>query len=150
MEPFRLESRLPAAAMKTYSIIAPERTHFRPATCAEVECPNYLHGWQSAVDERTELGQFQADYIRKSSGRGFTEVKLDDGRTLFTFHAGQTCFAAGDHRLRLEREELYVIRGGDHRGNPRGVPAQLVPTAAAWTDDFGEHQEVLADRMKEG
>lgn len=141
--------RLPPAAMKTYSIIAPKSTHFRPATCAEVDCPAHLHGWTSTIDERTDLGQFQADYIRRTSGRGFTECKDDTGQAVFTFHPGQTCFAAGDHNIRLERPELYVVRGGDFRGNPRGDVARL-PGSAAWTDDFGEHQEVLADKMKEG
>lgn len=146
-----LEPLLPAHARMTYSIIAPKSTHFRPATCAEVDCPQYLHGWQSAIDEHTDMGKFQADYVRKSSGRGFTEAKREDGVTVFTFHAGQVCFAASEHQLRLqEKTELYVIRDGDHRGNPRGTEPRLMPTAQAWVDDFGEHQETLADRMKEG
>ena len=70
---FRIDPQLPTDAMKTYSIMAPKSTHFRKATCAEMDCPSYLHGWATIIDERTELGQEQAHYIRKLSGRKFTE-----------------------------------------------------------------------------
>lgn len=144
-----LEPSLPPGAMKTYSIIAPEPTHFRPATCAEINCPQYLHGWRTLIDERTDLGTFQADYIRKSSGRGYSEERDEQGRTVFTFEAGQVCFAAADHRARVDKPELYVIRGGDHRGNPSGEVRTLSgPTP--WVDDFGEHQETLAELTERG
>lgn len=69
----RLEAKLPAASMKTYQILSPTMSHFRPATCAEAGCRLHLEGWRSPIDERTQLGKAQAWYIRNQSGRRFTE-----------------------------------------------------------------------------
>lgn len=146
----RMEPKLPADAMKTYGILAPVSTHFRPATCAEIDCPNYLNGWTTTVDERTELGQKQAHYITKQSGRRFTVHHFASGLTEFTFEAGQKCFKAGDHQTRLERSEIFVVRDGDHRGNPRGTQTRKHASAADWQEDFAEHQQTLADRLNEG
>lgn len=148
-EPFRLPPMLPVTAVKTYSIAAPRATHWRAATCAEVECENHTHGWVSDIDESTEDGQKWAFLIRKRSGRSYTETRLDSGVTRFAFGPGQTCFQASEHKLPNGRPELYVVRGGDWRGNPRGEIQQGL-TPGQWTDDFGQHQEVLADRLKRG
>jgi len=144
----RIEPNMPVTAYKTYRILSPQQTHFRPATCAEAGCTAYLHGWQSTIDETTVLGQQQAHYIRKQSGRSFTEERLPNGLTQFTFEAGQRCFA-GDHQVRLDRPELYLVRGGDWRGNPTGEKRQHA-NAADWIEDFGEHQQRLADEMRKG
>lgn len=133
--------------MKTYGIVAPKATHFRPATCAEVDCPNYTGGWRTTVDESTELGQAQGHYIRNEAGRRYTEVR-EASMTTFTFEAGQTCFR--EHETRLDRPEIYVVRDGDFRGNPRGTAPRVHQDPQAWVDDFGEHQERLADRMGRG
>src|SRR2546426_5952298 len=101
------------AHVTTYQILAPVATHWRPATCAEVDCGPYLHGWVSRVDERTDLGQAQAHYIRRESGRAHREERDDAGLTVFTFGPGQRCFAADNHHLRLDRVEIYRRRGGD-------------------------------------
>lgn len=146
----RIEPKLPAGAMKTYGILAPASTHFRVATCAEIDCPPHLYGWTTTVDERTELGQSQAHYIRKQSGRRFTETRNALGLTEFTFEAGQKCFKAGDHQARLERPEIFVVRDGDHRGNPRGTATRKHASAADWQDDFAHHQQTLADKFQEG
>jgi hypothetical protein len=43
----------------------------------------------------------------------------------------------------LERPELYVVRGGDWRGNPRGeVRRHSGPDS--WVNDFAEHQDRIA------
>lgn len=140
-QPFRVDPSLPMHLMKTYQIASPLSTHTRVGTCAEADCPAHQHGWQTSVDESTDLGQKQAHYIRKESGRKFTERRTEVGLTAFAFEAGQTCFAT--HRVSLERPELYVVRGGDFRGNPRGeVFRHSGPDA--WVDDFGTHQDQLA------
>jgi hypothetical protein len=146
----RIEPAMPAEAYKTYSIVAPRSTHWVDATCAEVDCVHYLHGWQSVIDEATELGQRQAYYIRKQSGRAFREERRPDGLTAFTFEAGQPCFAAQRHQRRLDRPELYIVRDGDHRGNPRGTPQRQHVRAADWVEDFAEHQQQLADEHQKG
>lgn len=147
-EPFRIEPRMPAGMLKTYEISAPKSTHFRDATCAEVDCEYQREGWQSVIDESTELGRAQAHYIRNKSGRRFTEDRNHaPGVTVFRFEAGQTCF--NQHEKRLDRPELYIVRGGDHRGNPVGDHRQHA-SAGDWVDDFANHQDKLATELNKG
>jgi hypothetical protein len=42
-----------------------------------------------------------------------------------------------------------VVRGGDWRGNPTGYRRQHV-NGEDWRDDFGEHQQNVADRIERG
>lgn len=149
-EPFRVTPGLPAGHMKTYGIHSPQATHFRAATCAEVDCPQHLNGWSTAIDEATELGQEQAYYIRNGSGRRYTEDRNKmPGVTVFTFEAGQTCFGSARHQAPLGRPPLFVVRGGDWRGNPTGERRQHA-NAADWVDDFATHQDKLADQINKG
>lgn len=131
----------PAHAYKTYSITSPVSTHFRTGSCEEAGCLAHRHGWQTTVDEATELGQRQAHYIRSSSGRRFAQERTEAGLTAFTFEAGQRCFAT--HKVPLERPELYVVRGGDWRANPTGEH-RTHANAQDWVEDFGEHQDRIA------
>jgi hypothetical protein len=141
----RIEPNMPPNAYKTYRILSPQSTHYRPATCAEAECGAHLHGWQSTIDEATVLGQQQAHYIRAQSGRGFTEERLPSGLTCFTFEAGQDCF--GEHQVRLDRPELYYVANGDWRASE--APRQHT-RAQDWVEDFGEHQQRIADQIERG
>lgn len=128
----------PVQAYKTYQIVSPINTHFRPATCAEVECQAHTHGWKTVVDERTEMGSKQAYYIRKESGRKYREDKdLSQGLTLFVFEAGQRCFA--QHTVRLDREEVYFTRAGDWRGNPSPHSLYKHTRPEFWLEDFQEN-----------
>lgn len=138
----RIDPAGPAHAYKTYAISSPIATHTRPGTCEEAGCLAYWHGWQTSVDEATELGQRQAHYIRTMSGRRFTERRTEIGLTAFTFEAGQKCFA--EHRVSLDRPELYIVREGDWRGNPRGTDAYVHSGPDAWVNDFGDHQNKIA------
>lgn len=147
--PSRISPQLPAHAMQTYRLLRPTPTHWRAATCAEADCPQHQQGWRTEVDEGTELGQQQAHYIRAEAGRRFVEERHPVARiTAFIFEAGQRCFAS--HQIPLEREPLYVVQGGDWRGNPRGVKPRVHSSAEAWVDDFGTHQNTLADRLAQG
>lgn len=143
-----IEPNMPASAYKTYRIVSPIATHYRPATCAEVGCEPYQRGWVTTIDEGTELGQRQAHFIRANRG-GFTETRTEGGLTEFRFEAGQRCFASDSHRVSLDRPELYLVQGGDWRGNPTGYRRQHA-NAADWVDDFGEHQQRLADLRERG
>ncbi len=146
---FRLDPAMPVSAYKTYQVTAPLSTHFRRATCAEVDCPHYVHGWQTTIDERTELGQEQAHYIRNGARRQYTEDRNQaPGLTVFTFEAGQTCFAGDQHHVPLDRPALYVVRDGDWRGNPTGNIARRRPDE--WVDDFAAHQDKLATELEKG
>jgi len=139
---FRIHPQLPAAAFKTYAISSPISTHYRDGTCDEAGCLAQRHGWQTNVDETSDIGQRQAHYIRKLSGRRFTERRTEIGLTAFVFEAGQRCFAA--HKVSLERPEFYIVRDGDWRGNPRGTPTRVHSSADSWVDDFASHQDQLA------
>lgn len=143
----RIMPRLPAGAMKTYAISAPTATHWRPATCAEVGCEPYTGGWRTSVDEASELGRRQAHYIRKQSGRSFTEQR-EGALTIFTFEPGQACFASSGHKAPLGRPELFSVRGGDWRGATG--ERRVHKRAEDWVDDFATHQQSLADRLARG
>lgn len=144
----RIMPGLPAQAYKTYQIIAPPATHWRPATCEEAECGAYERGWRTLVDETSELGQRQAHYIRSLSGRRFVEARNAEGLTEFVFEAGQRCFA--QHQVPLEREPFYFVRGGDWRGNPSGVQPYQHARGEHWVEDFAEHQARLNDAIERG
>lgn len=144
----RVDPKLPVGAMQTFQVLAPKATHFRQATCAEIDCPHYLHGWRTTIDESTELGQQQAWYVRNQSGRRFTEDRDQaPGLTTFTFEAGQRCF--GQHQVRLDKPELFIVRDGDWRGNPSGRRRQHA-NADDWVDDFANHQDKLARELEKG
>lgn len=145
---FRLDPAGPAYAYKTYELDAPLSTHYRPASCAQVECPQQAGGWRTPVDESTELGQRQAHYIRRVSGRHFTEHRDEAGLTVFTFDPGQTCFA--QHQVPLEREPVFLVVDGDWRGNPYGTRPYRHRNAGDWIEDFGGHQQDIADRIERG
>ncbi len=138
---------MPAHAYKTYEISSPLTTHYRPATCAEVQCRPHVKGWCSPIDERTDLGRKHAHIIRTSK-RKFTERRDPSGVTVFEFEAGQRCFAK--HQLPVGRPELFVVRDGDHRGNPRGTDPRRHTRPEFWVEDFAEHQQKIADEIQKG
>lgn len=155
----------PVQAFKSYVLASPVDTHFRPATCQEVECAGYTKGWVSAFDGTDPEDVPKINWVRDFCDRQFTEhrgvrvpkldggtaVALDDAGplTVFVFPPGQMCFEAADHRMTLEREPLYVVRDGDWRGNPTGRVREHA-NGDDFVDDFGEHQDKLADQAARG
>lgn len=146
---FRLPPAMGPAAYKTYGWSRPIATHWRKGTCAEAGCRAYYNGWKTVVDESTDLGAGQANYIRHDKTRKCTEARTPEGLTEFSYPAGQRCFRASDHLVRLEREASFYVRGGDYRGNPLGTRTYVL-TATQWEDDFSEHQDRLAEIIKRG
>lgn len=145
----RIEPTLGAENMKTYAIEAPLTTHWRRGTCEETECRKHQNGWYMDIDLSTQLGQQQAAYIKHQSGRHFTHEKLNnEGMVRLTFPAGQTCFQ--EHKVRLDREERYIVKGGDFRGNPRGIPTRVHDKPEHWIEDFQENQEAIIDAKQKG
>lgn len=140
---FRMPPELPVGAYQTYSITSPTDATVK-AACEQVGCEAWLHGWESTIDESTELGQRQAAYIRQQSGRVFREQRTAAGLTVFRFDSRQRCFQ--EHRT---RPEVYAVRDGDWRGNPTGR-RRVHANAADWTEDFGEHQQRIADQHERG
>jgi hypothetical protein len=139
----RIDPAMPVGAYQTYSITAP-RDAAVVAACEQVACPAWLNGWDSVIDERTELGQQQAAYIRGQSRRTFREMKTDAGLTVFRFEAHQRCFE--EHRT---RPEIYLVRDGDHRGNPTGRTRQHT-RPADWVEDMTENQGRIVDLQQKG
>lgn len=135
--------RLAPQFFKTYEVSRPHATHFRKATCAEVDCPNLARGWRSVIDVSTTLGQEQATYIRSHSGRSFSTTEAGTMIT-FTFPAGQQCFS--QHSVPLDREPVFRKLDGDWRG----YGGARVLRAGDWLEDFGEHQERLAEQQARG
>lgn len=142
-QPFRIQPQLAVGDYQTYSIDAPHDRLVKVA-CEQVGCDAYRHGWESTIDESTDLGQRQARYIRGESRRTFRELRTAAGLTVFRFEPGQRCFA--DHQT---RPEIYLVRDGDWRGNPTGRTRRHV-NAADWQEDFGEHQQRIADQIERG
>ena len=132
----------PVGAYQTYTVTSPLDRWVRSA-CADVLCAAWQFGWRTIVDEATPVGREQAAYIRQRSRRTFTE-RPAGALTEFVFDSRQRCFA--EHRT---RPEIYVVRGGDWRGNPTRQ-RRTHQRAADWVEDFGEHQQQVADQVSRG
>jgi hypothetical protein len=157
---FRATPAMPVQAYKTYRVASPVGTHWREATCAEVDCERWRDGWDTIVDEGTGLGMQQAAYIRAECvsvlavvqpgdpRRRYSESRGEDGRTVFSFPPGQQCFAGEPHRVRLARPELYLVRGGDWRANTGLIRRHTGP--ADWVEDFAENQDRITTVINRG
>lgn len=132
---------------RTYAIVAPLATHFRPATCEEVGCRGWANGWVT----RLPVGHELIDLITSGrTGRRYQETTAPGAAEReFAFPAGQSCFRASQHRVPLERDPLFVVKDGDRRGNPRGTRPALL-RADQWVDEFATHQDALATARERG
>jgi len=142
----RPDPLMPAGAYKTYAVVQPLRTHWRPATCAEVDCPHYLNGWRTRVENLTP----DLLHAAKTSGRRYTVQQIAEGESYLVFQPGQPCFATARHRTQVGRPPLYVVRDGDWRGNPRGTKDRVHLTPDNWLEDFAGHQQKIADEIEKG
>jgi hypothetical protein len=82
----------------------PKDTHWREASCREVDCLQYIGGWETVLP----WGDWaNIEYIR-SLGMRFRE-ELDDQLIRFIFEPGQECFKgqAGGHRTPIERDPIF-------------------------------------------
>jgi len=141
----RLPPNLPTAAYQTFQISAPLETHWRSASCAEVDCPQYLNGWRVRLEGLSEEDRWAIH----RSGRKFERHEIAAGETWLMFEAGQSCFAASEHKLPLGRPELFVVRGGDWRGNPTKEFRQHT-SADSWVDEFATNQDKIAEVIERG
>lgn len=130
----RVTPAIPAAQMQTHAIIAPLESHWRKATCAEVECGAFLNGWSL---DTTGLPE-ELVHLAKNSGRRFTATTGTSGE-LLVFEAGQQCFKSGTHRTRVDREEIFLKLDGDWRGNPRGTDPVVFSSPDAFVDHLHTH-----------
>lgn len=130
----RVTPSLPVNKMVTHAIVAPLTTHWRKASCEEVGCLDFHNGWGLNTAGISD----NAVWLAKTSGRTFTVEYDDNGAEVLLFESGQPCFRASEHRIRIDREELFILRNGDWRGNPDGAGAwPLVFSGAdAWKDSL--------------
>lgn len=165
MEPNRFSRPAPPADYKTYRIAAPLDTHFEEVPCSVFECEAYREGFLIAIDEvnGSTSDRQRAKYIRDGAGgrrylaRPAPEVRrryahlpelagLSDNLTVFLFPPGQECFEP--HYRRIEREEIFLVHRGDHRGFIGDPRRHSRP--ADWVEDFAEHQDRLSRAIKRG
>jgi len=125
----------PAPETRDYHIRMPTDRWVKLA-CQDADCDDWRHGWETHVDEATPLGCEQAAYIRRLSGRTFTERRAG-GITVFVFEPFQRCFA--EHRTRPAR--LLVHEGGRTREHA---------SFADLAEDYTEHTGRLADQAQKG
>jgi len=148
MRPTPLNRITPQAgphAYKTYGIAAPLATHWRPATCEEVGCEQYRGGWQVRIEGLDP----QDIHLATHSGRKWSRVQVAEGETYLVFEPGQPCFRSAAHRVRLDRQERFLVTGGDWRGNPRQERREHA-SAANWQEDFAEHQDRIKTVIERG
>ena len=119
---------------------------FHVQECRAAECDGFLNGWMTRIDERFDLGQRQAEYIRHGSERNFSELD-EDGVTVFMFTPGQKCFK-GEHKVSDGRPPIMIQRGGDGRAN-LGVERQF-NTTDEFVDAFASNQQSLSDAIGKG
>lgn len=143
---FRIQPMMPAQNYKTYGFSRPLKTHWRSATCEDVDCTFYVNGWFSDIDESTADGQMQAMFIRHDKTRSFKESKVD-GRTRFTYLPGTICFYHTTHRLPADMPPKFYVYGGDWRGKRGSV---VYRNADNWQEDLAEHQDQLIEIIKRG
>lgn len=140
--------------LKNYVILAPRATHFRPATCAEVQCNRFVTGWETHLDESTEDGRQLAAYVRsRKHGNQYTEWRAEGSSiVVFRFPPFQPYVFGAEHRqhvVKLDRPEIFAVRDvttgfelKQHRGAENG--------ARDWADDFATNQDKVAAKFNEG
>lgn len=140
--------------MKNYVILAPPATHFRPSTCAEVQCDRFVNGWETHLDVATKDGLEAAEWIESGKhGNQYTKWRAE-GSTIvvFRFPPFQPRIFGiehREHRVKLDRPEWFGVRDVDtgwqlklHSGAENG--------ARDWTHDFATNQDLVAAKRREG
>lgn len=145
--PFRVAPKLPTGFYKTYRIAAPVSTHYRIATCAEIECKAYMEGW---TYKKSDLERENLLYIVTHAGKRFREMQLaDDPEMYLVFEPGQVCFQARTHRISLERPQFFFAGRGDFRSFSHRRATQF-DRGDQWAESFAHHQDIINRVVEEG
>lgn len=111
---------LPAHQMRSFELKQPLDTHFRTATCEEVNCTQQLNGFMIACDPNSDMGKQMIYAIENvpAAKRSYTKAVNATGFVEYTFPPGQRCFRP--HRTPIGHDPIPIVRDGDFRGNPTG------------------------------
>lgn len=117
---------------KVFQATWPKSSHWRAATCEEVECPHYVLGWVT----RVIIGSDNDMYIRADRKRKYKVAKEGEFHAYY-FEAGQQCFRAeaGAHYMRLERGPWLTINALNR--HPSRLERDAME-AERWQNDFNE------------
>ncbi len=144
----RVVPAAPSSLFRTFSASQPVATHWRRASCEEVQCPKLAGGWEITVPpDSQELATLAAacrgelDGVKRGYGQHFTQP---DGMLTYVFPPGQPCLGALAHRVPLDRPAVFRHRDGDWRGGSGRVVVHS--SAESWRDELGENQLRLRDQ----
>ena len=112
-----------------YQITWPKDTHFRKATCEEVECPHFIKGWIT----RVVIGSPQDQYIKQDKTRNQVGVKTSEGQIDYYYEPGQQCFRT--HTTKVERAPFFTL---NQPGRESGRLIRSNMDFDRWTDGFNE------------
>lgn len=147
----RFKPTLPVEKMQTYKISRPPATHTRPATCAEVDCPDFVKGYTVRLprgDDRIVLLRRAADGWVDGFKREMCEVTgIDSAEQEFLFNPGSPCLKATTHRCTLDRPEIYVVREGDWRNARTARLIRRHQRPEHWVEDMQENLDAVARRL---
>lgn len=149
MGAFRLEPAGPARAYETFAVHTPRGPeHWRQATCEEVECQAYRHGWQTRVPIGSDL---EATLRGARHRHPFVDARIEGAEWVFTFAAGTPCFQVSTHRVKLREDlpQLFVVRGGDWRGNPTGE-RRIHKRPEDWAEHLHERTDAVTEALQRG
>ena len=116
-----------------YQVTWPKESHWRRATCAEVDCPRYLLGWTTTVEAESP----QYDFVRADRERHYRAEVTGEGLITLHYPAGQRCFGS-DHWKKLDRGPWLT------RDLPRLEAGRVEHNAMEpdrWVDEFNEAAE---------
>lgn len=131
--------------MQVYESRSPLATHFRTATCEEVDCGARQHGWVTHLDESIPKQAKGAHWIRTESRMKFTESRMGQ-LVSFTFEAGQTCFRK--HEVPVDRPAFYLVRQGDL--HVRGAVLRRHTSGESWMDDLHTTTDRIVTAIERG
>jgi hypothetical protein len=144
----RADPALPVNLMQTYEMRFPTTTHFRVASCVEVECEWYhggrLLGFDLTDPAKREAAQ-QIGSLATKMGLRFAIEQV--GTTVqFKFPPGQSCLQG--HKVPLERDPLYLRWKGDWRGQQGGIYRHT--NGADFAEDWQENVDKVITRSERG
>ncbi len=135
----RASPKLEVAKMVTYAVKSPRSTHTRPGTCEAARCKAFRIGFRLTLPANSDRIAHAKQFIKGELDgikRSFT-LERDGNLVHLWFPKGTPCTRATKHRVSLQRPELYVVRGGDWRGNTGTIRKHKV--ADHWVEDFEEN-----------